>query len=313
MCCLNVPMGSDRKKPFRNLFHMKRFYLALVALVVLGYLFSDFMELRMTDREFSQLEVPYDYQVKVRHHKVQGRNIRTVEVGADEKPLVVLIHGAPSSSAFWRSFLADSMLLSHVKLMAIDRPGYGYSDFGNIVTSVKEQAKLVAPIIQHSKELHEKIILLGSSYGGTLAARIGIDYPNLADGIIFQSSSLAPGQETIYQLSYPITYWPLNWIIPYTIKAANEEKLNHEQELKQLATDWDHFKAVFTVLHGAEDDLIYPSNASYVIEKVTNGQLLDFKLVPDSGHDLTWTAPELIKSSIIKMKDYLQSRHLTAK
>lgn len=286
----------------KKLLKKKRFYVVALLIIALTFIYP-FLELRMSDEHLTDelSNNPLGYEAQVSHKTVDNRNIRYVEIGADSLPLIVFIHGAPSSSSFWLSYMTDSLLLSKAKLLAIDRPGYGYSGFGMTVTSLKEQAKLVAPIIREKRKTHTKIIIHGSSYGGTLTARLAMDFPELMDGVIFQSASLAPGKETTYWLTYPTNTWPLKWLIPTTIRVANEEKLSHRLELKKMEPLWHKIKSFVTILHGEEDTLIYPENATYAKDKLINAANLNLTMAKNSGHDLAWTQRKLIIDSILEM------------
>jgi len=286
----------------------KKRYIAL--LIVIGFLVFayDFLELRYDDGQFIEYleENNFDYKPQVGYINRDKRRIRYVEIGNDSLPLLVFIHGAPSSSAFWRSYLKDSTLLSNAKLLAVDRPGYGYSNFGKSLTSVKKQAELLSEVIELKSKAHNKIILLGSSYGGTVAARIGMDFPDLVDGIIFQSSSLAPGEETTYWVTYPTSRWPLKWLIPTTFKVANEEKLSHRNELEKMEPFWSRIDAKCVILHGDQDELVYPSNAMYAKSNLINASIINLKLITGRGHDLTWTERNLIIDSILSLLDAIK-------
>lgn len=54
------------------------------------------------------------------------------------------------------------------RVIAADRPGYGYSGFGKLYLSYYTQAALLAPIIK-KYGANRKLILVGSSYGGLCA------------------------------------------------------------------------------------------------------------------------------------------------
>ena len=257
----------------------------------------------MSDEELieSLSDNSFGYRAKIGYYKQDSRPIRYVEIGNDDLPLIVFVHGAPSSSAFWLNYLKDSTLLSEAKLLAVDRPGYGYSGFGETETSIQRQAALVAPIIQDRRSQHEKIIIHGSSYGGTLAARLAMDYPDLMDGVIFQSASLAPGKETTYWVTYPTSTWPLKWLIPATFRVANEEKLSHKLELTKMEPLWNRIKVFVTILHGEDDGLIFPENAFFAKEKLKNALGIRMKLVNGAGHDLAWTQKKLIINSLLEI------------
>lgn len=243
----------------------------------------------------------FGYEGEVHHYDTLGRHMRYVEIGDKNKPLLMFIHGAPSSSAFWVKYLKDSFLLSKVKMLAPDRPGYGYSNYGDPETSIQKQAALVAHILKKKRKIHRQIILHGSSYGGTLAARIAMDYPGLVDGIIFQSASTAPGEEKTYSITYPTSKAPLSWLVPSSIQMANYEKLSHREELEKMLMHWQNIVAPCIILHGTDDGLIYPSNAEFTRDQLINAPFVDLIWAEGKGHNLSWTRRDLLLNSIARM------------
>ena len=285
-----------------SLFRRKRFYLSIsfVGMFVYAY---DFLELRASDGALRTYisENAFHYEANVAYQGEESERVRYVEVGNDSLPLLVFVHGAPSSLSFWRTFLKDSTLLSRFKMLAFDRPGYGYSGFGKTVTSLTKQAAQVAPILMSKRVLHSKIILLGSSYGGTLVARLAMDYPELVDGAVFQSSSLAPGEETTYWITYPTSHWSLRWLLPATFRVANAEKLSHGRELEEMIPLWPKIRAACIILHGDNDGLIYPSNAHFAAKNLVNAPFVKLNIVEGRGHNLAWTERDLIIDSAISL------------
>ncbi|HMQ48775.1 MAG TPA: alpha/beta hydrolase [Saprospiraceae bacterium] len=277
----------------------KRYYALLLALGFLAWVWS-FMDMRLSAEAFQEAlaDNPYGYQADVCAIEGDGRTLCYTEIGNDSLPLIVFIHGAPSSSSFWKDMLKDSLLLSKAKLLAVDRPGYGYSGYGKPETSVRKQASLIARLIQEKSALHSAIILHGSSYGGTVAARIAMDFPHLVDGLLLQSASVAPGKEKTYQFTYITENTWLRWLLPGSIHVANQEKLTHQIELDSMANLWNRIKAAVVVLHGKSDGLIYPENAFFAQERLTNASFLDVKVLENRKHDLLWTRRDLLIKSL---------------
>ena len=102
------------------------------SMALLGFVtwFYTTAEVRYSDKRFVRKlkDNPFNYKAEILYQATTERPIRYVEIGQDQAPLIVFIHGAPSSSAFWRGLLKDSLLLSKAKLLAVERPGYGYSE-----------------------------------------------------------------------------------------------------------------------------------------------------------------------------------------
>lgn len=292
----------------RRLLRLKRLY-PLIGLI--GFLFYAYhmLSMRLSDQSLREAlsANPFHLEAQINYFHTKERRVRYVEIGQDSLPLIVFVHGAPSSSRFWESMLTDSSLLRHAKMLAVDRPGYGYSGYGKPEISVQKQAAIIANIIRQQRPHHSTIILHGSSYGGTVAARIAMDYPDLIDGLLLQSASVAPGKEKTYEISHYTTHWSTEWFVPGALKVANHEKLSHQSQLEKMRPFWRRIKAPTIILHGAMDKLIYPINAEYARQMLTQAQSVDMIMVKNSAHDLLWTRRDLLIASLLKL---LNKKHV---
>lgn len=291
-------MNSKYRKLLR--YSLITFAVALLGFFVISY---NILHFRIEDNNYlAKLnDNPFGLKADVSYYTHNGRRVRYVEIGRDSLPLIVFVHGAPSSSSFWEDMLRDSTLLSRAKLLAVDRPGYGFSGYGKPELSLKKQAKIISPILKKKRKEHPAIVLHGSSYGGTLVARLAMDYPNLIDGILLQSASVAPGEEKTYWITYPTSHWSLKWLVPPALQIANAEKLSHKIQLDSMASLWHRIKSKAIILHGDNDALIYPKNAYFAKEKMVNASIVDFRMLPGRGHDLLWTKRELLIESLLKL------------
>lgn len=260
----------------------------LIAWLLLLKMCASSFNLRYSDGEFRYKlrNAPLGYKVEIKRYTKDGQSIRYLELGNDSLPLFILIHGAPSSSSYFLRYAKDSTLLSKAKLLMVDRPGYGYSDFGHPQKSVQKQAAALEPILREKRKQHEHIIVLGSSYGGTLSARVAMDYPDLLDALVLVQSSVAPGEETTYDISYPSSYPPMSWWVATPLQNANVEKLSHREQLEAMESGWDRIRVPTFILHGQDDGLIFPSNAYFAQERLVNSPEVFLELLPDTGHTI---------------------------
>ena len=182
----------------------------------------------------------------------------------------------------------------------MDRPGYGYSGFGETVTSIAKQAEMLAPVLKKYRAKHQSILLVGSSYGGPVAAKLAMDYPDLLDGLLFNSAAVAPGEEKTYFITYPTTHWLIEWMMPTTLRVANHEKLAHRSELLKIAPDWDKITHPCTVLHGVVDDLVYVENAYFMERKLVNSADLNMVVLPDKEHGMVFSEPDLVRDVMLE-------------
>ena len=277
----------------------KRLYLLLGFLLFVAYAtyrLEPYVRIQMDDDQLSAILHSASLDAEVGYQEGTTRRLRYLQIGQDiHKPLLVFIHGAPSSSAWWLSMLRDSSLRAEANILAIDRPGYGGSGLGAPMTSVREQAENVAAVIRNRRLVGQKVVVHGSSYGGTVSARLAMDFPNLVDGLLLQSASMAPKEEYTYWITHPTSHWSLSWLLPSGINTANHEKLAHQDELEEMASEWKNIDAPTVILHGTDDWLIYPRNAYYACDKLVNAPEVVHHMVAGKQHDLLYTAPKLLK------------------
>jgi pimeloyl-ACP methyl ester carboxylesterase len=238
------------------------------------------------------------HKPEVHYYDTLGRTIRYVTLGADSLPTLLLVHGSPASLSSWKHLMRDTSLLKQVRLVLVDRPGYGYSGFGKPELSIAQQSALLSPLLYTSQN-QQPLLLMGASYGGPVAARLAMDHPEAVHSLILLSASIAPKEEKIYHISYPANYWALRWAVPKTLRMANYEKLGHEAELNTLLPLWGNITANVLVIHGDADKLIYPPNAAFAKEKMQNAQV-EVMMLPGMGHALEFTKPALIKKILFK-------------
>ncbi|PIG90431.1 alpha/beta hydrolase [Gloeocapsopsis sp. IPPAS B-1203] len=278
--------------------------LSFLVTVAITLLFASCLRLRTNDTAVLDKLAARDVGGGVCYFTISDRTMRYAYAGADTLPLLVLLHGAPGSSSGLLDFLTDSLLLSHVKIITPDRAGYGYSGFGRSEVSLEIQAKYIAEIIQR-QAFGQPVIVMGNSYGGSVAARLAMDYPELLDGLLLISTAVAPGEEKIYGISRPLHFLGLKWLIPSVLRVANDEKMYHFRELEKMSAYWDNIKVPVWMLHGEADQLIYPGNALYA-KKRLKGRPFKLITLPEQDHYIIWNKPELVKETIMNALVELQ-------
>ncbi len=312
-------------KAFRRT--LKWAFWILLVLLAGGLTVCWFLDFRQDDQAIASEFAGQRIRPAVRHYTIGERTIRFVEttagaapirpvtykaaeaaasVGLDDptRPTVIFVHGAPSSLSFFNDFFKDTTLLNHARLVAVDRPGYGYSDFGNVETSIIRQAELLQPLIDRYKK-SRFLMLVGSSYGGSVVARLAMNNPaghsvRGVDHVVFVSSALGPGLERTYGISYWIDKAPIRWLVPPLLRLANDEKLAHRKALEAILPDWPKITAGITMLHGKQDDLVYPTNIAFAQHQLVNASFKQF-LLPESRHDIVFKKREYMTDIILNV------------
>ncbi len=129
-----------------------------------------------------------DNQSKVFHSEhsrfveVDGVRVHYQEVGEIGASPVILIHGFASSNLVWSKVLLE-LAEAGFRVIAPDLLGYGYSgkprDFDYTIDS---QARMIVGLLDQLKI--PQAVVVGSSYGGAVAATIALDYPHRVEKLV---------------------------------------------------------------------------------------------------------------------------------
>jgi pimeloyl-ACP methyl ester carboxylesterase len=233
-------------------------------------------------------------------YKTGFREIHYIKTGDDSRPLVLFIHGSPGSLSAFISFMADTALSQRALLVCTDRPGFGHSNYGNAEPSLHNQAEALIPIVKKYKN-NRPVILVGHSLGGPLISRIAMDYPELIDGLVIVAGSIDPElepNETWFRA--PLASPFLNWILPGSFRASNEEIYHLKPELETMLPMWKNIKCPVIVIQGTGDELVSPGNAAFAEKMLVNASL-EVVRVEGMNHFVPWSNPELIHDAVIRM------------
>ncbi|WOI22935.1 alpha/beta fold hydrolase [Nonlabens ulvanivorans] len=220
--------------------------------------------------------------------------VQSVTQGLEDYNLVFL-HGSPSSLTAWQAYLKDSTLRHTVKLHAIDRPGYGYSNFGKQMISIDTQTKVISEVIN---QLNLKnVIAIGTSYGGPVAARLPIENDHIK-AVVMVSPAIDPDNEKRVWQSDFTQWWLTRWLVPTGYRVAGDEKTVHAQELAAIEKDWSQVNVPVMHIHGDRDELVPFINVAYSQSVFSNVEVVP---ISGLGHEIAWARPELVIPYLLEM------------
>ena len=120
--------------------------------------------------------------------QVNGLNIFYREAGPVNGPVILLLHGVPTSSRMYQPML-ESSLSTKYHLIAPDYPGFGHSSwpspkefsytFDNLAQVMEDFADALK-LSRYSLFLHD--------YGGPVGLRMAVVHPETVQGIIIQNA-----------------------------------------------------------------------------------------------------------------------------
>jgi pimeloyl-ACP methyl ester carboxylesterase len=267
--------------------------IALTGCFVLNkYIYTD-KELA-THFEHEQLKPVYK-KIKFQDHSLHY----AVIAKSDTLPLLVFVHGAPGAWYGYLNLMDDTILQQKFKLVAIDRLGYGKSNYGKAETSTEIQALALKEIIEKENTSGKKVVLLGRSYGAPIAAWFSINHPNETERLFMVSPVIDPQKEKFYWFSGLGKWKPIQWLLPKMLNVATKEKYAHPKEMKLMLPKWNALYIPTCVITGENDKIADTSNYTFAKCHLNNCESIFYKL-KNTGHLVTYEQPELIRNLLLE-------------
>ncbi len=275
-------------------------------LYLLSFIFaltlSSCFRLRISDKEAFKLygKLPYDFQIH--RYKIGGNHtMRYLEIGRDSQPVVVFLHGGLGTASGFKAYLSDTALLNHYKMIVPDRYGHGYSDFGKTEVSIQKQANYLLPILKKARYVGTKTIVVGHSYGGTIAARLAMDHPTLIDNLVLSAPAIDPNNEKRFWFNKPLDFWAIKWAMPQNFIIANDEKLAHAHECLKMMPDWYKITTPTVYIHGKNDDVVPFVNIEFAKKHLVNAPV-EYIVKDSLPHIFFMKQPEILRGVILDIK-----------
>lgn len=290
------------KKRYRWLRRSLRILLVLLVLFIGGcFVFDHYVQFRRSDKELQEIFAERNIDATIGYYTAQGRKLRYMHSGADSLPVLLFLHGSPGSMSYYGGRFADSRLKGNFKMFAVDRPGYGYSGFGNPEPSIQKQAEMIRPLLDSLHKITRPVIIVAGSYGSSIACRLAMDHPELVDGLVLTGPSLGPGRERYFWFTHLAEHWSIRWFVPRLLRSANTEKVYHKKELKKMLPYWKNITVPVAYIQGENDNIIDTSNAGFAREQLVNTSYLDIQFIKNREHRLAQFEWPVIRGSILNI------------
>lgn len=234
-------------------------------------------------RVFKAKHVPltiYDTVINQRHlhYAVCGNG--------DSLPTLVFIHGSPGSWMNYMKFMWDSSMRKKYRIVSIDRPGFGYSDFGKAM-HLQEQSELILPVLQKLKT-KQPMFLVGHSIGGPLLVKLAADDPSLYEMIVIVAGSIDANQEKTETWRKVMAVRPLYWCLPGAFGPSNTEILYFKKDLVPLQNDFKNITCKVLFIHGDQDTWVPIGNVAYGEKMMIHARSIKADTLHGAGHNIPW-------------------------
>lgn len=237
---------------------------------------------------------------KIGYLNILNHKVRYFILGKDSLPTILMIHGAPGSFSVFDKIIMDSTLLKQARIVTFDRPGYGYSEFGKPMVCLDSQCRIISNVIDTlipSKDFE----IMAVSYGGPIACKLALQYKNRVKGLVLGAPAIAPGLETTFDISYPMTWFPTKWIFPRMLRVATKEKFAHKQELEKIEGNYQNLNIPIIYIQGMNDGVVSPTTADFVKKNFNQLPYLEINMIPNQKHFLSFPQKDRLVDAMVRM------------
>jgi pimeloyl-ACP methyl ester carboxylesterase len=274
-------------------------------------------------------DVPYPHPVSFVEFTLFGKDVRVAfmdvaPAGPANGRTVVLLHGGNYFAKAWEQTIED-LREAGFRVVAVDQIGYGRSSKPIIPYSLDMHAANTMRVLDHLGI--DAAAVVGHSYGGMLATRFALSYPDRTTHVaLVNSIGLAdvragrgwseptPAPDRTYEaalntirghvLEWDDAYleyvrihygWGLSgdWPRLAMVRALNSNVI----QTTPVVYDWSQIEAPALVIGGEEDGPRFPELARNAADSFQNGRVV---LFPDVGHNPHWEAPHLLNPALIQ-------------
>ena len=277
-----------------------------IILVVLLFLFTFWlvqaqrtMKFRETDEEAKKEFQELGLTLVTKTIYEEGFDLHYVQIGSDTLPTLFFVHGSPGSWNAFKRYLQDKDLIRHYRMVAIDRPGFGFSEF-NDARNLSEQTRIIDHLLTSIRN-DKPMFLVGHSLGGPLIVKLYLDNSSLISGLVILAGALDPKSEKPEKWRPLLFKTPLNYFVPGAMRPSNEELWYLKKDLQVLDKELDKVFCPVWIVHGDKDNLVPVSNTAYAQRKLTNAKSVEITILRGANHFIPWTHFAEIKGLLLEI------------
>jgi pimeloyl-ACP methyl ester carboxylesterase len=281
---------------------MKRIILYAAVLLSVWVLLAQcfVMRERWSDKKAYRIFQSKDVPLKIYDTVINQRHLHYAVCGNDSLPTLVFIHGSPGSWMHYMKYMWDADMRKKFRMVAIDRPGFGYSDFGKAL-HLQQQCALIAPVLQKLKT-DKPLFIAGHSMGGPVAVKLAADNPTLVKKLVIIAGAIDVNQEAKETWRHIMNVRPLYWCMPGAFAPSNTELLYLKKDLLLLQDDFKNITCPVLFVHGDKDTWVPVQNIAFGKKMLVNAASVTADTLRGADHQIPWKNREALKQILLQLQ-----------
>lgn len=280
-----------------------RFVVGLTCLV----LWQGCFKFRTSDADVLKQFSERNREVRIGNYVYDSsKTLHYIESGLATSPTIFFVHGTPGSSNNFHKFLEDSTLATMYRMIAIDRPGFGYSNFGK-AECLDKKVSIINAFLQY-KNNGKPVILAGHSLGGPIVVGMAATDTTIADILLLLAASVSPEHEPKEPWRKPLALPVIRWLAPGAMRPSNDEMIDFKKYVQQMPTLLQQVRATTYLIHGTKDMLVPYENVAFAEKNLTNAKAINLITFENENHFIPWTKFEDLRLLLLYIYPQLKMK-----
>jgi pimeloyl-ACP methyl ester carboxylesterase len=244
------------------------------------------MKFRISDSKAKASFAKVGIQLFTEKISINGFDMHFAKTGNDSFPTLFFVHGSPGSWDAFSVYMQDKDLLAKYRIISIDRPGFGYSQFGD-AKNMQEQSEIISPLLIYIDN-KKPMYIIGHSLGGPLAIKLAADNPNAFAGIVLLAASVSPADEAPEKWRGLFAKSSLEYLLPGAFKPSNKELWAFKKDIIPLSKKFETITCPVWIIHGDKDKFVPVANTAYAKKMLINAKAIEIKILKGAPHFIPW-------------------------
>lgn len=271
----------------------------LIILLLWLLLAQGCMKFRLDDKQAITEFAEAGVQLEVNTFKYKKHKLHYAQTGADTDTTILFIHGSPGAWSAFEEYMMDKDLLSRFRMISIDRPGFGYSDYGNAL-DLSDQESIIAAFIEHMDN-GKPVYVVGHSLGGPLCVLLAAKHKQDIDGAVLLSASVDPAEETPERWRPLMASFPLKYLLPGAFRPSNIELWHFKNDVQLMPAALKKVQCPVIIVHGLNDGMVPVENATYAQKELTAASSVKMVLIKGASHFIPWSNYSKVKQVLLTL------------
>ncbi len=213
---------------------------------------------------------------------------------------LIVFHGTPGNRYIYGRFMRTAP--PGIEVVLIARPGFGknheraYSDFDDQIAAIKPF--LPASVEGGGDFGDKKIVTLGVSYGGELALKAALDFPDAIFGAVTVSALIDEPHDYALTLERIGGEERVQGYLPDRWKRTREEIAGRRAQIGPLLDRLKDYSGPVEVVHGDFDGIVPKANSEKLFDCLSEASRGTLDIVPGGTHYLEGQYPRRLHQAV---------------